>query len=243
VTGLPQFLRGARRRAGATVHATPRASRWLLVALVLACSSAAVPNADARGRGERAPSVAGRFDYYVLALSWSPSYCLFNPGDRVQCGGRGFGFVVHGLWPQYEAGGWPEDCGGTRPPDAEALRIGRSVFVTEKLLHHEWRTHGSCSGLDAAQYFRAVDRATATVKIPARFEAPRSVQSLTADAVLAEFRRANPAVPGNAFTAACSRGQLSEVRVCLTRDLKARSCARDVRTRCPRGEVEIRAIR
>jgi ribonuclease T2 len=213
-----------------------------VVAFALAAALAA-PAADARSRREREPAVAGRFDYYVLSLSWSPSYCLYNPQDRVQCGGRGYGFVVHGLWPQYDAGGWPEDCGGARPPDAEALRIARSVFVTEKLLQHEWRKHGTCTGLDAAGYFRAVDRAAATVRIPARFEAPRGPQSLTASDIAAEFRRANPGVPPDALTVACGRGQLSEVRVCLTRDLKPRACARDVRTRCPRDPVEVRAVR
>jgi ribonuclease T2 len=54
--------------------------------------------------------VSGKFDYYVLALSWSPTYCASRAGrrDRQQCGtGRGYAFVVHGLWPQYEKG-WPD---------------------------------------------------------------------------------------------------------------------------------------
>src|SRR6188768_4245397 len=54
----------------------------------------------------------GKFDFYVLALSWSPSYCE-QAGDRKsaqqQCGARPFSFVVHGLWPQYERG-FPEFC-------------------------------------------------------------------------------------------------------------------------------------
>jgi ribonuclease T2 len=228
----------ARRTAFTRAAVTAAALAAVVVALF-----ATSPAALARSRDDRPRDVAGRFDYYVLSLSWSPSYCLLNPDDRVQCGGRGFGFVVHGLWPQYDAGGWPEYCGGARPPDADALRIGRSVFITEKLLQHEWRSHGSCTGLGAAEYFRTVDRASATLRIPARFQAPRSVQSMTAADVLAEFRRANPGLPPDSLVAACGRGQLSEVRVCLTRDLKPRSCARDVRTRCPRNEVEIRAVR
>ena len=64
---------------------------------------------------ERRQAEPGRFDFYVLALSWSPSYCeaTENRGpnrarDR-QCGGRPFSFVVHGLWPQYERG-FPSYC-------------------------------------------------------------------------------------------------------------------------------------
>jgi ribonuclease T2 len=46
----------------------------------------------------------GAFDYYVLALSWSPQYCATatNNADRSQCSVP-HGFVVHGLWPQYRA--------------------------------------------------------------------------------------------------------------------------------------------
>ena len=54
----------------------------------------------------------GEFDYYVLALSWSPTYCASEAGasDGQQCApGRRFAFVVHGLWPQFKQG-WPENC-------------------------------------------------------------------------------------------------------------------------------------
>lgn len=51
--------------------------------------------------------VAGVFDYYVLSLSWSPTFCLTHQNDS-QCSGKGYGFVLHGLWPQYARGGWPQ---------------------------------------------------------------------------------------------------------------------------------------
>jgi ribonuclease T2 len=59
----------------------------------------------------RAPK-SGVFDYFVLALSWSPTYCASDAGqnDASQCSpGRRFAFVVHGLWPQHTSG-WPEYC-------------------------------------------------------------------------------------------------------------------------------------
>src|SRR5438270_13005905 len=58
----------------------------------------------------------GKFDFYVLSLSWSPSYCE-QAGERAppqQCGTRPFSFVVHGLWPQYEKG-FPEFCQNPAP--------------------------------------------------------------------------------------------------------------------------------
>src|SRR5205823_211721 len=54
--------------------------------------------------------LAGQFDYYVLSLSWAPTYCQTHADDRAECSGKGFGFVLHGLWPQYDNGGYPENC-------------------------------------------------------------------------------------------------------------------------------------
>ena len=62
----------------------------------------------ARAEGE-AP---GDFDYYVLSLSWSPNWCALEGDARgsPQCArGAGFGWVLHGLWPQYDRG-WPSYC-------------------------------------------------------------------------------------------------------------------------------------
>ena len=52
----------------------------------------------------------GKFDFYVLALSWSPSYCASlkqRAPDRppgLQCSGRPFAIVEHGQRPEYEKG-------------------------------------------------------------------------------------------------------------------------------------------
>ncbi len=98
-----------------------RGARLSLALLVLAFSAAGSvaqyvpyrerPTAyDRNARGERGDQ-AGAFDYYLLALSWSPTYCAgLSPGRRdPQCDGRPYAFVLHGLWPQHERG-WPQDC-------------------------------------------------------------------------------------------------------------------------------------
>ena len=75
-------------------------ARWLSLLVILA------------GLIRPQTASADDFDFYVLSLSWSPTYCGSEAGrdDRQQCGsGRPYAFVVHGLWPQYERG-WPEDC-------------------------------------------------------------------------------------------------------------------------------------
>ena len=176
----------------------------LLVALLcLVASVAAARHHRAAYSGGGEP---GRFDYYLLSLSWSPTYCLTHPEDGPQCSGKGFGFVLHGLWPQFDAGGYPENCAADTTLSAEAAALGRTIFPSPKLVEHEWRSHGSCSGMDAARYFRTADHALAAVRVPARFEAPQAMMTMTAAEIAAEFRAANPAMPDGAIAVTCSRG-------------------------------------
>jgi ribonuclease T2 len=225
---------------------TQRATRlsWpcltLAVLLLLNC---AAPLARHHAHSQPATGTPGQFDYYVLTLSWSPSYCLSHQQDRAQCGGRGYGFVLHGLWPQYDAGNWLEFCGSnvTLPP--EAVQIGNSLFPNPKLMEHEWQRHGTCSGLDAVSYFRTADKALAAVRVPTEFEAPHSSQSMTGAQIASAFRKANPAIPADGLIVACGRGELNEVRVCLTRDLAPRSCGQRARNSCPVAPVDVPAIR
>ena len=212
------------------------------VILLLACGAM---NVQARHHSNRADSdaQAGQFDYYVLSLSWAPTYCLTHTGDGAECGGKGYGFVVHGLWPQYDAGGYPENCATQFVVTAEAQARGRTLYPSEHLMQHEWQEHGTCSGLDALSYFQTVDRATTVLKTPEVLEAPRASQSLNASQIAALFQTANPALPGNSLIVACSRADLSEVRVCLTKDLALRSCGRGVRTMCPQRAVTVPASR
>jgi ribonuclease T2 len=186
---------------------------------------------------------AGQFDYYLLSLSWAPSYCLTHRDDGSECSGKGYGFVLHGLWPQYDAGGYPENCRTQFELSADAIAKGGTLYPSKRLMQHEWREHGSCSGLDALSYFNTGDRASAIIRVPAALEAPRSDQSLSAQQVAALFENANPRMPADALTVACSRANLSEVRVCLTRDLVPRSCGRAVRSSCPDVPLRVPASR
>lgn len=189
----------------------------------------------------RAESEAGVFDYYLLSLSWAPTYCLTHQGE--ECSGKGYGFVLHGLWPQFEAGGYPERCGSDRGLSDSAAAKGRTLYPSEQLMRHEWKEHGTCSGLDALAYFDTADRATAAVKIPPALESPEAARSLTTTQIMALFREANRSLPDGAMTVACSRGQMSEVRVCLTKDLGLRPCGQGVRTVCPQTPVYVPASR
>lgn len=208
------------------------------VVLALACAAS-----DARRHHAKpATGEPGQFDYYLLTLSWSPTYCLTHPQDPNQCSGKGYGFVLHGLWPQFDAGNWPEFC-STEPLTPAAQQLGRTLFPSPKLMEHEWQRHGTCSGLDPVSYFKTADEALAAVHIPANLEAPGQSLSLTGAQIATAFRNANPSIPADGITVACGRGELSEVHVCLTRELAPRSCGRGVHSTCPPSPVDVPATR
>jgi ribonuclease T2 len=211
--------------------------------LLLLTLMSSVVLARHHSHNSQSDNVPGQFDYYLLSLSWSPSYCLVHPGDRDQCQGRGFGFVLHGLWPQFNGGGYPQACATNIDLDRDALAVGRTLYPSPKLMEHEWQRHGTCSGLAPADYFRTADWALAVVHVPGIFEAPRTDQHLPPEQILAAFQAANPALPPHAMTVACTQGELSEVRVCLTRQLQPRPCGRGVRDSCPAAPIFVRRAR
>jgi ribonuclease T2 len=121
--------------------------------------------------------------------------------------------------------------------------VGRTLYPSPDLMQHEWQRHGTCSGLEATEYFHTADRALAVVHIPPLFEAPRADQKLAPEQILAAFRAANPDLPPHSMTVACTRTALSEVRLCLTRNLQLRPCGHGVNDSCPALPISIRSVR
>jgi ribonuclease T2 len=212
----------------------------LAVGLAVAIAGAAKTHGSSKSHhGPKGPTASGErgsFDYYVMALSWSPTFCELHPDEDEQCGHKGYGFVLHGLWPQYENGGGPENCRTTDEPDRKTVDRALAFMPTRSLVDHEWRAHGACTGLgpDGPEgYFALADRAFAAVKIPSELQAPKEAVTTTSDALHAAFARANPGLEDDMLTLHCSRGHLFEVRVCLDRNLAPRSCGKRMQSRCP----------
>ncbi|MGO9134039.1 MAG: ribonuclease T2 family protein [Methylovirgula sp.] len=188
----------------------------------------AAPPAEAQAAVPAAPdhgtSVApGNFDFYVLALSWSPGFCATGGAAkaRSQCAsGSNLGFVVHGLWPQ-NTHGFPSNCGPAgRYPSRVALQETHGLYPDEGLARHEWNVHGTCSGKSPTDYFADVRRARATITIPPPFQAPHQSQRWAAIDVQRAFMAANPRLRSGMMSVECSRSTLSEVRICLSKDLR-----------------------
>lgn len=181
----------------------------------------------------------GAFDYYVLALSWSPAFCRENPG-RDQCG-DGRRLTLHGLWPQFEQG-WPQDCPTRyrRPSDAE-LRANADLTGSTGLLAYQWRKHGACAGLPPAAYFDAARMAFATIRLPDALAQLERGGQTTPAAVQDAFLSANPALSADGVTVKCRNNRFSEVRICLTKDLSPRRCGRDVIRDCGARSIALDA--
>ncbi|MFL1545676.1 ribonuclease T2 family protein [Pseudomonas sp. M5A4_2d] len=181
---------------------------------------------------------AGDFDFYVLSLSWSPTFCLTHPGNE-QCSGKGYGFVLHGLWPQYAKGGWPASCDAQSRLSADELAKGALIFPTQALLKHEWSKHGTCSGLEASRYLDATDTALAAVQIPQQLQPFNVPNYLDAQAIESLFRQSNPAMGDHGMAVICKGKVLSEVRVCLSKELRFAGCPKSVKTQCKGGDIRI----
>lgn len=227
-------------------HRVQRAAEQAVIALSFLLLFAVVALAQSTDRRQGEP---GKFDFYVLALSWSPSYCESaqeRAPDRApdqQCGGRPFSFVVHGLWPQYDHG-FPSYC------QVPAPRLDRGIvggvldlMPSPRLIFHEWDRHGTCSGLLPHAYFETVRKARAVVKIPTEYLALEKPITVTPDAVSEAFLKANPGLTRASFAINCDKKRLTEIRVCMTRDFAYRDCPGVTRRSCRLKEMAMPAVR
>ncbi|MEL6203822.1 MAG: ribonuclease T2 [Pseudomonadota bacterium] len=183
---------------------------------------------------------AGAFDYYVMALSWSPTYCALegNAEGAEQCApGEDVGWMLHGLWPQHERG-WPADC-PTREGEPSRRTTGAmaDLMGSGGLAYYQWRKHGRCSGLSAGDYFALSREAFDAVTRPPVFRALDRDVSLPARVVEEAWLEANPGLRPDMLTVTCRDGHIQEVRICLTKSLVPRFCGPDVVRDCTLSEA------
>ena len=224
------------------MHRSGTISR-LLISLAVFVVSAGMASAQ-----DRRQNTPGEFDFYVLALSWSPSFCEAaaergNTGrSQVQCS-RPYSFVVHGLWPQYERG-FPEYCQRPSPRlDRNIMTSMLDLMPAPGLIFNEWDKHGTCSGLGARAYFESIRKARAAVKIPEEFLQLSEEKTIAPGDLEAAFIKVNPGLSSSAISVTCSSRRLSEVRICLSKDMQFRACEEIDRRACRRDEVVMPPVR
>jgi ribonuclease T2 len=189
-----------------------------LLAAALLCTGAG--SSERHNSREAAQGQPGVFDYYLLTLSWSPEFC-HSHAERPECQSGHHGFVVHGLWPQY-VDGYPEHC-STAPGLSNPGEMA-DILPDPGLVVHEWSTHGTCSGLNAEDYFKLLRRAYSSIKVPEQFAAPRQSFSISPQEVKKDFAQANPDLSPVNMTVSCGHNYLTAVSMCMTKGLKPTTC-------------------
>ena len=191
----------------------------------------------------------GEYDFYVLALSWSPSFCETsrerNNGRSPlqQCGERPYSFVVHGLWPQYERG-FPRECQVPAPRLARTIvNEMLDIMPSPRLVFNQWDRHGTCTGKDSRAYFDTVRKAHDIVQIPDQFKAIENYKMVTPDEVEEAFVAANPGLSRGGIAVTCDTRRLSEVRICMSKDLRFRDCPEVDRRACRMQKVVMPPVR
>ena len=222
---------------------SPWRSGWAAALIFALAWGLSLGPAAAKGPRAAATSEPGEFDYYLLTLSWSPAHCAAHPDDRPQCEARRFQFVVHGLWPQFMSGGFPQSC-ASEPLRAEVVDRALAFMPSRKLIQHEWEKHGTCSGLDDAGYFDAAERAFESVTIPSTFGSLQGERlHIDADDIVEMFKTANQDLDDGMIVVKCSGKELQEVRICMDKELRFAACGKGVRMQCGKAPILVRPVR
>jgi ribonuclease T2 len=187
---------------------------FTLVALSIA-SLPLASSATAQEKGE-----PGKFDFYLMNLSWSPEFCSIQ-GTSPECAAHP-GFILHGLWTQNNDGTYPVFCSN----EAGLAHPEQNLDITPdlSLLKHEWDKHGTCSGIGPQRFFAMEHQAFHSLKIPPQIEHVDHEISMTPDAILGLFADSNPGFPRGSILLSCGRNHLTAIEACFSKDLKPIAC-------------------
>ena len=206
--------------------------RWITLLLL----SATLARADG--------DMAGDFDYYVMSLSWSPTWCALEGDARgsPQCD-RSLGFVLHGLWPQYHRG-YPSYCDSSVTAPSRAMTEAMSdIMGTSGLAWHQWKKHGTCTGLAAADYFELSREAFGSINRPAVLRRLEDPVTLPAAVIEQAFLKENSGLKPDMITITCQSGRIQEARICLSKTLEPVPCGRDVVRDCAADDALLAPVR
>ncbi|MEP3477286.1 MAG: ribonuclease T2 [Hyphomicrobiales bacterium] len=175
--------------------------------------------------------IPGRFDYYDLVLSWSPTYCETAGKHKrePQCtSGRPYSFVLHGVWPQYKKG-WPQSCRLKKNPwvSREVIQSMLDIMPSKGLIIHEYKKHGTCSGLTPEGYYKLSRQLYNSVKIPPRYQKPSKPMLLSPKEIENDFLIANPEMKPEMISIVCGKRRLKEIRICYDKGGKLTACGQN----------------
>ena len=228
-----------------SIQPSPRWSNILIVIVVAALSacktdapsvtpapssSSSSPSSPSSRSSSSSTSSHANFDFYLLDLSWSPDYCATSGNDDPQqCSiGKKLGFVLHGLWPQYNQG-YPQNCSTQKLPDSVKAKF-RGLYPNDSLFTHEWEKHGTCTGLSPEEYLTLTRQLKESVNIPFAYRAPEQPFRTTTAQLKKDFIAANSTFSDAGLAVNCSGSGrfLQELQICFSVDGKPITCSREV---------------
>ena len=167
--------------------------------------------------------------------------CTFNvPGDIGD-----FGFILHGLWPEAKGPNYSQYCRAVGVLPLSVVTKNICLSPSPQLLQHQWAKHGTCMAKTPDAYFKAAGILFRAIEFPdmARLSRePERGTSLTGEILAARIADLNEGLPTDAITVKTNaKGWLEEVRICLGRDYKLRTCPSY--TRMPSAKTPIKIWR
>lgn len=188
------------------------------------------------------------FDYFVLSLEWPGTVCKNTKhccATNACCHGisSSLHFTIHGLWPDYNDGSWPQCCNG---PSFDENKIASLRGELERdwpslscsspsdchgkrgsFWEHEWEKHGTCAYpviRDECGYFSTTLQLYSKYNIldilSAAGYSPDNGKEYPTRDLIAAIRKAVGATP----LLVCSQGEVMELRICFYKNFKPRDC-------------------
>ena len=117
------------------------------------------------------------------------------------------------------------------------------IMGTPGLAWHQWKKHGTCSGLAARDYFALSRRAFDSVTRPPALRKLEAPVTLPAKLVEEAFIAANPGLEPDMVTITCKSGRIQEARLCLSRSLAPVPCGQDVVRDCTMRDALLDPVR
>jgi ribonuclease T2 len=121
------------------------------------------------------------------------------------------------------------------------------VMPSKRLIIHQWRKHGSCSGLTQDAYFDLTRELFARIRIPARYIAPSTAVTVAPGELVDDFARANAWLEPSMMAVDCGnrrdRGRLEEIRICFSRQGDPRPCGANEHRQCRATSLVLPPVR
>jgi ribonuclease T2 len=170
------------------------------------------------------------FDFYIFSMIYQPGFC-YNKDTTVWAGCTHTDkewtkeLTIHGLWPDYNDGTWPQFCSSEKfdPSVIADLEDQMKIlwpddynspsnpFSKTAFYEHEWSKHGTCSGLTQEVYFKTT-LASYVTPTPSTYIGDNYGSVVDAQDLILAFGGVDIAFPQ------CKGKFLEEVRFCLGRD-------------------------